>query len=304
MTRKIVVSGGTGFVGRFIVERLLADGHAVRVLGRTAPPDGFFTGPVEFVAASLEPTAIGPNLFADAGAFVHAAFDHIPGKYRGGEGSDPAGFRRLNIEGSAAMFDAARVAGVERVVFLSSRAVYGTQAAGAVLMEATEPRPDTLYGEVKLEAERRLLAMAGAGFAPTVLRVTGVYGPAGPGRAHKWQQLFADFLDGQPIAPRVATEVHGQDVASAASLMLAQEPPVVSRQVYNASDIVVDLHDLLGIVARVAGASALPPERADAAQLNVMSTARLKRLGWRPGGVALLERSVAELVRMMPVRPA
>ncbi|MBN9068341.1 MAG: NAD(P)-dependent oxidoreductase, partial [Rhizobiales bacterium] len=43
-----LVSGGSGFVGRFIVERLLDEGMSVRITGRTRPADGFFSRSVEF----------------------------------------------------------------------------------------------------------------------------------------------------------------------------------------------------------------------------------------------------------------
>lgn len=293
--RRAVISGGTGFVGRFIVERLLADGFAVTVLGRTPPAPTFFSHPVEFLGVSLGAPEIAPGIFAGAAAFIHAAFDHLPGKYRGGEGDDAEGFRRRNLDGSIALFEAAKAAGVGDVVFLSSRAVYGTRAAGLSLSEATEPQPDTLYGTVKLAAERHLLEMAGGGPRPTVLRVTGVYGPAGPGKQHKWQTLFETFLAGDDIVPRTAGEVHGDDVAGAVALLLSRPAPPAAGPILNVSDLAVDRHDLLAIVRAATGSNMRLPARAAAGELNLMSTDRLRRLGWRPGGRGLLEKTVARM---------
>src|SRR5690606_27662555 len=107
-----VVSGGTGYVGRFIVEGLLKAGHQVLVLGRMSPAEGFFSAPVAFAPLDLDSGKVDPDLFASASFFVHAAFDHVPGKYRGGEGDDPAAFRRRNLEGSVALFEEAKAAGV------------------------------------------------------------------------------------------------------------------------------------------------------------------------------------------------
>lgn len=291
--RRILVSGGTGFVGRFIVENFLSEGRDVIVAGRTPPRGGFFSRSVGHVPLGLgEPPQA--NLFDGVDCFVHAAFDHLPGKFRGGEGSDRAGFRRRNLDGSIALFDRAKAAGVATTIFLSSRAVYGTQPMGAQLAEDTAARPDTLYGEVKLAAEDHLLSMASAGFRPIALRVTGVYGPACAGREDKWHALIGDYLAGRPVAPRVATEVHGDDVAQAASLLLAHR---VAGGIFNVSDIVVDRHDLLSIV-RASTNSAYPlPDRADRRQLNVMATEKLGGFGWRPGGRALLERTVRRLVQ-------
>lgn len=288
----VLVTGGTGFVGRFVVERLLANGLTVRVAGRAAPADGFFSAPVGFVETGLEPDQDWGAALKDVTHLVHAAFDHVPGRYRGGEGEDADGFRRKNLDGTVALFEAAKRAAVERVAFLSSRAVYGAQAAGTELGEATEPRPDTLYGTVKREAEQALEAMTGHGFAGVSLRVTGVYGPAGPGRRHKWADLFDDYISGRPVAARRATEVHGRDVAEAVLLALGAG---AAQRVLNVSDLVVDRHDMLSMVQAATGCPHAPPPRSDEL-VNAMTCGPLSALGWRPGGTALLERTVRSMV--------
>ncbi len=293
---KALVSGGTGMVGRFIVEALLGAGHAVAVLGRRARQPGFFSRPVDFIEGTLDPELDQAGAFAGVDWFVHGAFDHLPGKYRGGEGDDPATFRRRNLDGTVALFAAAKRSGVGRTVFLSTRAVYGRQAPGAFLSEDMTPDPDTLYGAVKYEAEQALAGLCDAAFAGCSLRITGVYGPAGPGRTHKWAGLFDDYLTGRPVAPRVATEVHGDDVAAAVLLALEADAMTVAGRVFNVSDLVVDRHDLLALVRDAAGSAHPLPARADASALNVMATERLRALGWQSGGQALLERTVRAMV--------
>lgn len=291
----VLVTGGTGFVGRFIVERLAAAGHAVTVMGRSPPPAGFFKQPVGFLEAGLDPAVDLTDALHGFDHLVHAAFDHVPGKYRGGEGDDPIAFRRRNRDGSIALFTAAKRAGVKRAVFLSSRAVYGPQRPGAVLDETTEPLPDTLYGGVKLSAERALQSLSSDGFAGISLRVTGVYGPTALGRAHKWAELFSDYLNGRPIAPHVATEVHGDDVAAAVELALSTATPPEDG-LLNVSDLVLDRRDLLAIVQVATGCPHPLPEPADDSTLNIMAIDRLPALGWQPGGRALLERTVRALL--------
>lgn len=294
--RRTLVSGGTGFVGRFVVEAVLEAGHAVRVVGRTPPPAGFFSRPVEFAEGSLDRPKPDPGLFDGVDAFVHAGFHHLAARFRGGEGDDPEGFRRRNLDGTLALFAAAKEAGVNRCVFLSSRAVYGRQAPGAALVEGMHPHPETLYGEVKLGGELALRDLSEPeSFCGTSLRVTGVYGPAGPGREHKWSALFRDFAAGSPIPPRVATEVHGTDVAAAVRLVLEVPPEDVCGTLFNLSDLVLDRHDLLSMVRDATGIASSLPERADAAALNVMDTGKLTALGWRPGGLDRLRATVAEL---------
>jgi nucleoside-diphosphate-sugar epimerase len=291
-----LVSGGTGFVGRFIVEHLLAAGHRVAVMGRTAPPEGFFSAPVSFVEGTLDPGRDQCAAFEDVDFFIHAAFDHLPGKYRGGEGDDAAGFRFRNREGSAALFEAAKAMGVKRAVFLSSRAIYGTQPAGAVLTEETTPHPDTLYGKVKLATERDLQGMRGKGFCGSSLRITGVYGPAGGGLDNKWSSLFRDYLAGRSVEPRAGTEVHGDDVAKAVRLMLDAPEKAVSGEVFNVSDLLVDRRDLLSIVSDVARCGYPLPSQADHMAVNAMATEKIKALGWLPGGGVALEQFVRSQV--------
>lgn len=292
----VLVTGGTGLVGRFIVERLLAAGRSVVVAGRTPNEPGFFSQPVGFRPLDLSPGSIAADLFEAVEAVVHAAFHHRAGRYRGGEGDAPETFIHRNRDGSIALFEAAKDAGVPRCVFLSSRAVYGMQQPGAALTEETEPHPDTLYGEVKLSAERALAALSDNVFTGISLRATGVYGPAGQGTPHKWESLFEDYLSGRPVAPRCGTEVHGDDLAEAIRLLL-DRPADTLQPVFNVSDIAVERRDVLAILAEEAGRRHHLPAAAGTDGLNVMDTRRLEGLGWHPGGRPLFEPTVRRMAR-------
>lgn len=267
---KVGVTGATGLVGRFITEALLAAGHDVTVLGRR---------PVK--GARFQPFTLGdaPRLQADV--LVHAAFSHEPGRYRGGEGDDPEGFRTANLEGSLRLLDGFG----GRKIFLSTRAVYGDHPAGTILTEDLAIRPDTLYGEVKAEVE---------GHATVSLRATGVYGP---GIGHKWQGLFGDFLAGRPISCRVATEVHGADLAAAVLMLLER-----GQGIFNLSDLLLDRRDLLAEVAVITGCTHDLPQRADASFVSVMDCGKLLSLGWQPGGWGRLISSLPALLQSVPSR--
>ncbi|MQW88116.1 NAD-dependent epimerase/dehydratase family protein [Sinorhizobium saheli] len=295
MTR-VLVSGGTGFVGRFIVEHLIASGYEVTVGGRSRPAAGFFSQAVSYVPLRLDPEADQTAAFADSHAFVHAGLAHVEGRYRGGEGADPDGFRRANLDGTVRLFEEARAAGVRRCVFLSSRAVYGEKAP-AMVDETSPAEPDTLYGEVKLAAERALTSMAGHHFVTATLRVTGVYGPAGPGRRHKWSNLFADYLAGRPVPPRAGSEVHGDDVAQAVKLMLEADAAKLCGEVFNVSDVLTDNREILSLLQSATGCPHALPPAADTSAFKLMSTERLRALGWTPGGGERLAATVRELAR-------
>lgn len=265
---RIALTGASGLVGRFLLRAFQAEGHEVETLpgwrlGQPAPLEGCY-------------------------ALVHAAFAHVPGRYRGGEGDNPEHFVALNRDGSLRLFEQAKAAGVRQVVFLSSRAVYDALPAGTPLPDNTPVAPQSLYGRVKAEAEAGCAALDGAGFGSASIRATGVYGP---GEGHKWTSLFADYLAGHPIQPRVATELHGDDLAAAILLILRNG----ARGAFNASDLLLDRHDLLAEVQRLTGCPHPPPLRADG-PVSVMSCERLMALGWQPGGWARLQGSLPAML--------
>ncbi len=286
---RLAVTGGTGLVGRFIVEEALAAGDAVTVLSRRPPAPGFF--PVEVTHQPLDLARPAARL-EGVEALVHAGFAHVPGRYRGGEGDDPEGFLARNGAGTARLFEQARAAGVGRIVFLSSRAVYGDYPPGTALSEEMPPRPDTLYGEVKREAERALAALPLSGIS---LRATGVYGPAGPGQRHKWRDLFNSFLAGEEIVSRRGTELHGEDLAAAVRLLLTAPDGRLGDGIFNASDILLDRRDLLAEVARLTGCRTPLPETSTT-PVSEMRTDRLRALGWRPGGWPRLRESLPAML--------
>lgn len=290
----VLVSGGTGLVGRYVVEGLLEAGHEVAVAARCPFAHEMFSRPVRHVPFSLDPDADPSHIFDDAYHFVHAAFDHLPGRYRGGEGGDPEGFRRRNLDGSVRLFEMARRAGVRRCIFVSSRAVYDGLPSGTVLTEDMTLSPSSLYGQVKLQAEQVLADLSCPGFAGISLRATGIYGDLRP---NKWDGLFADYLAGRPVERRAGSEVHGRDVAEAVRLVLEADTSRVSGGVFNLSDIVTDTHEILSLLRHATGAEHPLPEPADRTAVAEMATERIRALGWKPGGRRLLEGTVAQLAR-------
>lgn len=279
---RLAVTGGTGIAGRFIVAEALAAGDTVTVFGRSAPDPRAFGARPGFRPYDL--TGPAPDL-SGFDALVHAGFKHLPGRYRGGEGDDPAGFRAANLDGTLRLFDAVARVGLRRTVFLSSRAVYGPRPPGTWLTEEMRCTPDTLYGELKLEAEQ---ALPPGGVA---LRVTGIYGP---GTGHKWRNLFSE-AERHVVPPRAGTEVHGADLAAAVRLMLATDDTTLRHRVFNVSDILLDRRDLLSLWMAISGRRVHLPDRADTVAVNVMDCTRMRALGWRPGGQDRLDATLRQI---------
>lgn len=265
---RIALTGASGIVGGFVLRAAQATGHHFTRLDRGT---GFHLGDA-------------PDL-SGVDALIHCAFAHAPGRYRGGEGDDPDRFLRLNRDGTFRLFDKAARDGVDRIVFLSSRAVHDGYPAGMTLPDDLPAHPANLYGQIKAEAEDHLANLPLKG---TSVRATGIYG-----HAAKWRDLFDDYLAGHPIQPRVATEVHGDDMAAAILLLLARTDP--PRQV-NCSDLVLDRHDLLAEVRALTDCPHPLPRRADPAPLRVQRCDRLRTMGWQPGGTARLGAALPGLL--------
>ncbi|ETW14133.1 NAD-dependent epimerase/dehydratase [Roseivivax marinus] len=285
---RVAITGATGYVGRFFVARALADGHRVTALTRRAPG-----GPVDHLPYDL---GAAPPELSGTDLLVHTAFAHIPGRYRGGEGDDPDGFLAANLDGTRRLFDAAARAGVPRVAFLSSRAVFDGLPPGTELPEGCAPDPKSLYGQAKLTAERHLSALPLRGWS---LRATGVFGlephdlpRATPPAWQKWRDVLTEAFAGRAPVPRRGTEVHGADLADALARLVAAEAPAGPVHV---SDILLDTRELVGTAARVAGREAALPATSDA-PVSAMTCETLVGLGWAPDGRARLEMEMPALL--------
>jgi UDP-glucose 4-epimerase len=176
---RLLVTGGAGFIGSHLVERLLAEGHTVRVL------DDFSAGRRENLTfakpgAALEVVtgdirdarAVADAVAGMEGVFHEAALVSVPRSVESPELSCD-----INAHGTARILDAARRAGVRRIVFASSAAVYGDTATVPV-GERAPTAPLSPYGLDKLYTEQ-LAALHHTlyGLAAVPLRYFNVFGP-------------------------------------------------------------------------------------------------------------------------------
>ena len=278
---KLLLTGSSGYIGRFIVADAQRREDEIVHLTRSEPEHG------QWLPFDL---AHPPARLPPADALIHCAFDHIPGRYRGGEGDDPERFLKRNLDGSVKLFQAAIDAGVPRIVFLSSRAVYDGHPATTVLTEDLPLNPTSLYGKMKWDVEQALNRLDVIGIS---LRATGIYGQPTPNSDHKWSKLFADFKAGETIEPRAGTELHGEDLTAAIQLVLSLPEAKVANQAFNVSDIVVDRHDLLKAYCEHKGIDRSLPDAMSNFEKAEMDYTKLNKLGWTPRGW----RGLSEFVR-------
>ncbi|WP_144967201.1 NAD-dependent epimerase/dehydratase family protein [Pseudomonas sp. DE0010] len=177
-TAPILVTGGAGFIGSHLTDTLLAKGYAVRVL------DDLSTGKRSNLQLShpnlelLEGDVADPSLVHQAmqgcGAVVHlAAVASVQASVE-----DPVRTHQSNFVGTLNVCEAMRLAGVKRVVFASSAAVYGNNGAGAAIRECTAKAPLTPYASDKLASEYYFdFYRREHGLLPIVFRFFNIYGP-------------------------------------------------------------------------------------------------------------------------------
>jgi nucleoside-diphosphate-sugar epimerase len=293
---RAAVTGATGTVGRFIVDRLVREGVPVRAWRRPTSEIRGLPAGVEWIDGDLASTQSAAALVEGAGMLVHSALDHVPGRFRGGEGENLPHYLLSNVGGSLALLAAAKRAGVGRCVVLSSRAVFGAAPAAGPIGDDHPVQPDTNYGAAKAALEVFVRCWGQVeGWPIAALRPTGVYGVVAPVERSKWFALVGQALRGEPVAGRAGSEVHGRDVAQSVWRLLTAPPEAVAGRMFNCSDIVVSTHDIVRLAQEIAGIEGPLPEPS-APPKNLMECSGLKALGVEFGGWPLFEASIAELV--------
>jgi nucleoside-diphosphate-sugar epimerase len=170
----VLVTGGTGFLGRRLIERLLAEGRRVTTLGRTPAPDLEKRG-VRFVRASIENAVAVAAACEGAQTVFHvAAKVGVWGRYED--------FYRINVLGTRAVLDGCRARGVPKLVYTSTPSVVYN---GRDLAGADESLPLTTacscgYPLTKAIAEREVLAANSANLRTIALRPHLIWGVGDP----------------------------------------------------------------------------------------------------------------------------
>ncbi len=288
------MTGGAGFIGSHLVERLLAAGDDVLVLDdlSTGRCDNLPRG-VRLVRGDVRDADLLDRLLADAGTVFHLAamvsVQACIAHWQAGHG--------VNLGGTLAVLQAARRAGNLPVIYASSAAVYGDQGSDQC-HETSLPLPLSPYAADKLAGEHQARAMAAVHGLPSVgLRFFNVYGPrqdaASPyagvisrfcanRRADRPHLVFGDGGQSRDF-------IHVRDIVEgllAARRFLGRAP---GAEVFNlCTGTGTTLLDLVAAIDAVAGRGPSRIEHAPARQGDIRSScgspaAARARLGFKAG---------------------
>jgi UDP-glucose 4-epimerase len=173
---KVVVYGGGGFIGSAVVDRLLRDGHSLRVFEREGvrPHRAFRTGEVvDWLVGDLQQPGQVKAAMTGTDAVIHLISTTLPKK----SNDDPVHDVQTNLVGTLKMLEGMVDCGVGRIVFISSGGtVYGVPKY-LPIDERHPTDPQVSYGITKLAIEKYLLLFGQMhGIKPVILRVANPYG--------------------------------------------------------------------------------------------------------------------------------
>jgi len=279
--RRILVTGGSGFIGRHVVAELAAAGALVRVIDCKPHPDP----EVELIRGDLaDADVVAASLESGIDGIVHLAA--VTSVLRSVE--QPELTFRTNVAATQALLEGARSAGTSAVVFASTNAVTGISEAPKI-SEAATLAPLTPYGATKAAGEMLMSAYtASYGLRCACLRLTNVYGlgmqtkdsiVARLMRAIRLQTPFEIYGDGR----QVRDYVNVSDVVAAIALALVSDSwsgPMVIGAGKSLSVL-----DVLDAVRRVTGAElevGHGPAKAGEMPAVIVDPSRALAAGWSP----------------------
>jgi len=277
----IVVTGGSGFIGRALTKHLQGRGHEVTVVDRVPSPT---PGQRTYVGDLQEDTVVAAVVQPDVDAVIHLAATTSVLKSK----ENPQGVFDNNVAVTHALLERGRACGVRRFVFASTNAVVGARGEG-LIDEDTPLAPLTPYGASKAAAEMLVNAYtASFGMQGANLRLTNVYGVGMESKDSVVARFVRALQQSRPVTiygtgRQVRDFVYISDVCEAVERVLDSEYSGTVCIGYGKSYSVLELIDLLEQTAgRSTAREFTPPQQGEMPAVRVSVDKAARVLNWRP----------------------
>jgi dihydroflavonol-4-reductase len=244
-----LITGATGFVGSHVARLLVGSGDSVRALVRPTSDLRALEGlSVERVAGDLRDAASLDRAMSGVRRVFHVAADYRLWSRR------PDEIYESNVTGTRNLLDAARRAGVERVVYTSTVATIAVSRPGALPNEDTRATLDEMIGHYKRSkflAEQEALRAAVDGLPVVVVNPTTPVGP-GDSKPTPTGQIIVDFLSGRmPAYVDTGLNVVAVEDVAAGHLLAAERGRVGERYILGGRNMTLkQILDVLSDVSR------------------------------------------------------
>lgn len=293
---KVAITGATGFLGHYLVRRMLAADNDCRCWYRNRdrcyqPKDA---ATVEWLPGQLGDAEACDSLVEGCDAVIHSGLHRSGAGFRGGEG-DPEEFVRRNVLGTIQLIEAARRHNVDRFVYISTCAVHERILDDRPLDEAHPLWMTTHYGAHKAAVEQFVHSYGfGFGYPICALRPTGIYGLHHEAPRSKWYDLVNAVVHGEPVqCRRGGKEVHAADVAEAVEILLHADD--IAGEAYSCCDRYVSEFEVATLARELSGSSTQIDGQATVPKHQIVSD-KIQELGMRFGGEQRLRATISELV--------
>jgi UDP-glucose 4-epimerase len=279
--RRVLVTGGSGFIGRHVIAQLTQAGAAVRSIDLLPHPDPAVDAVVGDIA---DPDAVQRAFEGGRDSVVHLAAETRVLKSI----EEPEKTFRTNVVGTNTLLQAGRAAGVTSLAFASTNAVTGPMTAPKI-SEAQVLNPLTPYGATKAADEMLMSAYTAVyGMRCVPIRLTNVYGPGMQAKDSIVARLmrcirlgteFEVYGDGSQIRDYL----HAHDVVAAMKLALTNDAWSGAMVIGSGESMTV--LDVIGAVEQVSGekiAFRHGPAKAGEMPAVIVDPSRAHAAGWEP----------------------
>ena len=311
---KIAVTGATGFLGHYIVRRMLQHGNSCSCWFRT--PESQYqiaaadqtnhpsasnglnaaaqNADIEWVHGELGDQAACKRLLQGCDAVVHSGLYRQGRSFRGTEG-EVVEFVQKNIVGTLQLIEAARASGVGRFIFVSTCAVHEKILSDRPLDETHPTWMTTHYGAYKAAVEQFVHSYGfGMGYHIAAVRPSGIYGLHHRPTESKWYELVRNVAAGRTVeCIGGGKEVHANDVANAVDLLLYADN--IAGEVFSCCDRYVSELEVANLAKQLTGSAASIYGSPKSPKHTIVCD-KIQSLGLQFGGEKLLQRTIQQMI--------